>query len=210
MKITPMEINNKEFKKVIRGYNPEEVDEFLDKIVEDYEEAFKENAVLKEKLAAINEKVDHYAKIENTIQSTLLLAQNTAEQAKINAQKEADIIVRKANETAQRILDKSHEDVIKINTEFDNVKQEFIKFRAKFRNFMNTQLETFDDLEKDYVKNFNITKTTDEITEKGIVIDDEIDNNIEEIQEPIRVEEEIVEDDLNDEINDIKSFFANK
>ena len=210
MKLSPMEINNKEFKKVLRGYSPEEVDEFLDKIVEDYEEVFKENAVLKEKLSSINEKVDHYAKIENTIQSTLLLAQNTAEQAKMNAQKEADIIVRKANETAQRILDKSHEDVIKINTEYDNVKQEFVKFRAKFRNFMNTQLETFDDLEKDYVKNFNITKTTDEITEKGIVIDDEVKNEFEEVQEPIRVEEEIIEDNLNDEINDIKSFFANK
>ena len=55
MKLTPMDINNKEFKKIIRGYNPEEVDEFLDKIVEDYEALYKENANLKEKVAAMKD-----------------------------------------------------------------------------------------------------------------------------------------------------------
>ena len=50
MKLTPMDINNKEFKRVLRGYCPEEVDEFLDQIVEEYEILFKENTALKEKL----------------------------------------------------------------------------------------------------------------------------------------------------------------
>ena len=48
MKLTPMEISNKEFKRGLRGYSVEEVDEFLDKIVEDYEGLFKENTSLKE------------------------------------------------------------------------------------------------------------------------------------------------------------------
>ena len=80
MKLTPMDINNKEFKRVLRGYCPEEVDEFLDQIVEEYEILFKENTALKEKLENSNDKIEHYSKIENTIQNTLLLAQNTAEQ----------------------------------------------------------------------------------------------------------------------------------
>ena len=108
MKLTPMDINNKEFKRVLRGYCPEEVDEFLDQIVEEYEILFKENTALKEKLENSNDKIEHYSKIENTIQNTLLLAQNTAEQAKANAQKEADVIIKSANDTAQRILDKAH------------------------------------------------------------------------------------------------------
>ena len=162
MKLTPMDINNKEFKRVLRGYCPEEVDEFLDQIVEEYEILFKENTALKEKLENSNDKIEHYSKIENTIQNTLLLAQNTAEQAKANAQKEADVIIKSANDTAQRILDKAHNDVIQINDEYDRVKQEFTKFRAKFRSFMNFQIDTFDDLEKDFIKNFNITKPEDQ------------------------------------------------
>lgn len=202
MKITPMDINNKEFKKALRGYNPEEVDEFLDEVVDNYEELFKENAILKERISALNDKVDHYSKIENTIQNTLLLAQNTAEQAKATAQKEADIIVKNANETAQRILDKAHNDVLQINDEYDRVKQEFVKFRAKFRNFMNTQLETFDDLERECIKHFNISQPGD-VEKKGIHIDSESESetNFNDIKE---------EQFQGNEMDEIKSYFANK
>lgn len=202
MKLTPMDINNKEFKRVLRGYCPEEVDEFLDQIVEEYETLFKENTSLKEKLENSNDKIEHYTKIENTIQNTLLLAQNTAEQAKANAQKEADVIIKSANDTAQRILDKAHNDVIQINDEYDSVKQEFIKFRAKFRSFMNFQIDTFDDLEKDFVKNFNISKPEEDIEEQGI----KVEFNDEEDKTELK---EIYEEETHfDDVNEIKSFFA--
>lgn len=206
MKLTPMDINNKEFKRVLRGYCPEEVDEFLDQIVEEYEILFKENTALKEKLENSNDKIEHYSKIENTIQNTLLLAQNTAEQAKANAQKEADVIIKSANDTAQRILDKAHNDVIQINDEYDRVKQEFTKFRAKFRSFMNFQIDTFDDLEKNFIKNFNITKPEDqtEIEEpQGIQIDFE-----EEKEEKTELKDIYEVETHFDDVNEIKSFFA--
>ncbi|WP_055667658.1 DivIVA domain-containing protein [Desnuesiella massiliensis] len=198
MKLTPMDINNKEFKKVLRGYDSEEVDEFLDKIVEDYEELFKENSVLKEKITAMNEKIEHYSKIESTIQNTLLLAQNAAEQAKFSAQKESEIIIKSANDNAQRILDKAHNDVMGVNEEYDKIKQEFIKFRAKFRNFMNVQLQTFDDLEKDFVKNYSIgTPLEEDIREKAIEPVENLDlKNLDE------------DDYKTEDLDAIKSFFA--
>ncbi|AQM58891.1 DivIVA domain-containing protein [Clostridium baratii] len=197
MKLTPMDINNKEFKRGLRGYLQDEVDEFLDDVVDNYEELYKENAKLKEKIEVLNEQVEHYAKIESTIQNTLVLAQNAADQAKESSQKEAELIVKNANETAQRIVDKAHNDVIQINDEFDRVKQEFIKFRAKFRNFINTQLETFDDLEKDLNKNYSIsTPVEEEIGIKDIAYEESYNE----------VNEEVSQDDLKE----IKSFFANK
>ncbi|MNM41516.1 MULTISPECIES: DivIVA domain-containing protein [Clostridium] len=196
MKITPMDISNKEFKKGLRGYNPEEVDEFLDEIVDNYEELYKDNALLKEKVSALSEKIEHYGKIENTIQNTLLLAQNAAEQARSSAKKEADMLVKNANDTAQKILDKAHADVVQINDEFDRIKQEFIKFRAKFRNFMNTQLETFDDLEKDFIKNYNITNPLEDIEEKEVAVDLNLNDEDEE--------------EISNDLDQIKSFFANK
>lgn len=198
MKLTPMDINNKEFKRGLRGYNPDEVDEFLDEVVDNYEELYKENSKLKEKLDVLGEQVGHYAKIETTIQNTLVLAQNAADQAKETSQKEAELIVKNANETAQRIVDKAHNDVIQINDEFDRVKQEFIKFRAKFRNFINTQLETFDDLEKDINKSYSI----------GTPVDEEI--GIKEIAYEQEDMQPVNEDVSTNELDEIKSFFANK
>lgn len=161
MKITPVDITNKEFRKMLRGYDPEEVDEFLDQIVEDYEELFKENSLLKEKINAMNEKIEHYSKIESTIQNTLLLAQNAAEQAKVSSQKEADVVIKHANDSAKKILDKAHTDVVSITQEYDRLKQEFVKFRAKFRNFITVQMDTFEDLEKDFIKNYNLNNVRD-------------------------------------------------
>lgn len=198
MKLTPMDINNKEFKRGLRGYNPDEVDEFLDEVVDNYEEIYKENGKLKEKLEVLEEQVSHYAKIEGTIQNTLVLAQNAADQAKEASQKEAEVIIKNANETAQRIVDKAHNDVIQINSEFDRVKQEFIKFRAKFRNFINAQLETFDDLEKDVTKNYAISTPIDE--EIGIK-----DVSYEEYTSSPSNDEV-----STSELDEIKSFFANK
>jgi cell division initiation protein len=206
MKLTPMDINNKEFKKGLRGYHSDEVDEFLDEVVDNYEELYKENANLKEKLNNLNEKVDHYSKIETTIQNTLILAQNAAEQAKNSAQKEAELMLKNANETAQKIMDKAHGDVIHINDEYEKVKQEFIKFRAKYRNFMNTQLETFDDLEKDFIKNYNVS---DPIEEEEVIQEKIVEKQLELVNEKeVKSDETQEYASLSDELNEIKSFFV--
>lgn len=211
MKLTPMDINNKEFKRGLRGYNVEEVDEFIDEIIENYEELYKDNAKLKEKLSGATEQIEHYTNIENTIQNTLILAQNAADQAKSTAEKEADMLVKNANEAAQRIMDKAHNDVLVLNDEYEGIKQEFIKFRAKFRNFMNTQLETFDDLERDVLKNYNVSKPVEEKESRL----EEIKEKIEEENKEVKIDfseeniKSIENGILKDDINEIKSFFAN-
>ncbi|MBE6054147.1 MAG: DivIVA domain-containing protein [Clostridium sartagoforme] len=195
MKLTPMDISNKEFKKGFRGYDSDEVDEFINDIIENYEELYKENSRLKENLSRVNEKIEHYVKIENTIQNTLLLAQNAAEQARETSQKESEMIIKDANETAKRIIDKAHSDVISINDEYEKIKQEFIKFRAKFRNFMNAQTETFDELEKDLTKNYNVSEPIENKESKSSL---ELSHkNIEEVNEV-----------FTDDMDEIKSFFA--
>ena len=238
MKLTPMDINNKEFKRGLRGYNPEEVDEFLDEVIENYEQLYKDNSKLKEKVTLANEQIEHYKKIESTIQNTLLLAQNAEDQAKTSAEKEADMVIKNANETAQRILDKAHNDVLELNDEYEKMKQEFIKFRAKFRNFMNTQLQTFDDLEKDVLKNYNVLSSEEQIKNEEIQKEEDINNEVrielekaevvkeqeeEEKEETIKEKEVNLDDtidfginsigkhdvkDQKDEIDEIKSFFA--
>ncbi len=197
MKMTAMDIMGKEFKKAMRGYNIDDVDEFLEKISEDYEAIYKENAILKEKMDVFEDKLDHYSKMESTIQSTLVLAQNAAEQAKLSSQNEAELIIRNANDSAKKILDKAHLDVLNINDEFDRTKQEFAKFRGKFRNFMVTQMEMFEALEKDFNKNYSISTVVEDHAEDAKLV--------------VATEKETEEFEYNTaEIEDIKNFFVDK
>lgn len=207
MKLTSMDINNKDFKKVLRGYDQDEVDEFLDKISEDYEKVYKENSSLKEKVVILNEKLQHYAKLEETIQNTLVLAQNAAEQAKKSAKKEADLVLKNANDTSKQIIDKANGEVVKITEDYDNIKQEFIKFRTKYRTFMNSQLDMFNNLENDFEKNYNIA-TTQELKEKGAESLKSKDTNKDEGKNEELKSLEDNEENFNNDLNEIKSFFV--
>ena len=207
MKITSMDISNKEFKKVIRGYSSDEVDEFLEKISEDYEVIYKENSSLKEKGFTLNEKLEHFSKMEETIHNTLVLAQSSAEQAKLSAQKEAELIIRNANDSSKRIVDKAHNDILQINDEYDKIKQDFIKFRAKFRNFMNAQLETFNDLENDLVKNYNVGLAVEEKSIERITNEDKL-FDFNENNEWDGKAKDIKNEVFNNSLDEIKSFFT--
>jgi len=200
-----MDINNKEFNKSLRGYNGDEVDEFLDKVSNDYEIMYKENSNLREKATFLEEKLEHHVKIESTIQSTLVLAQNAAEQAKSCAQKEAELIIKSANDSSKRMLDKAHDDVININDEYERSKLEFAKFRTKFRSFMNCQVEMFDGLESDYFKKYNVgNEISSEDNDKKI----DLKNSIESECSNLTLKNIDEKDFYAEDMEEIKSFFA--
>ncbi|MCX7883436.1 MAG: DivIVA domain-containing protein [Caloramator sp.] len=144
MSITPNEISNKEFKKAFRGYDIDDVDEFLDQILEDYEKLYKECMEQKEKIVQLNEKLEQYSNIETTLQSTLLLAQGAAEQAKDAAKKESELILKNAQEQANEIINKAQQNVLQINKEYEILKQEYNMFRSRFRSLLEAQLRELD------------------------------------------------------------------
>jgi len=108
MKLTPLDIHHKEFRRAIRGYNEEEVDVFLDHVAEEFERVFKENIEQKEQNEEMKEKLKQYEGIEQTLQKALLTAQQAADEVQNNAQKESELIVKdaelKAKEIIQQIL----------------------------------------------------------------------------------------------------------
>ncbi len=142
MAITPNEISNKDFKKVFRGYDIDEVDEFLEQLVDDYEKIYKENLSLKEKINLLNEKIEHYSNIEGTLQNTLILAQTAAEQAKDNSKRDAELIIKDAQETANNIIRKAEEHVLEINKEHEMLKQNYSMFKSRFEGMLKAQLES--------------------------------------------------------------------
>ena len=103
--ITPMDIHNKTFSRGLRGYSQEEVDAFLQELASDYERIYREHREMEEEMDTVKTKLRNYEKMESTMSSTLVMAQETAENVKRNAQKEAELAVREAqNEAHQKIL----------------------------------------------------------------------------------------------------------
>lgn len=154
MRITSTDIDSKEFKKSFRGYDIDDVNDFLNDVAETYDELYKENSSYKEKINNYEEKVENYKRIEETIQNTLVLAQGASEQVKQAARKESESIIQDAKDSARNILEQANNNVIKINEEYSRVKQEFEKFKIVFKNFMNNQLDVFEALDNEFEKQY--------------------------------------------------------
>ena len=102
--ITPMDIHNKDFSKGIRGYAPDEVDSFLQDLVADYEQIYREHREMEEEMETLRAKLSNFEKMEETMHNTLRLAKDTAESVKKNARKEADLALAQAETERRRIL----------------------------------------------------------------------------------------------------------
>ena len=102
--ITPMDIHNKTFSRGLRGYSQEEVDAFLQELASDYERIYREHREREEEMDTVKTKLRNYEKMESTMSSTLVMAQETAENVKRNAQKEAELAVREAQNEAHHII----------------------------------------------------------------------------------------------------------
>ncbi|HME81856.1 MAG TPA: DivIVA domain-containing protein [Candidatus Eremiobacteraceae bacterium] len=104
MKITPVDIQHKQFKKALQGYAREEVDSFLDEIIETLEVEIDERAKLEARVGELQEKVAQYKAMEESLQSALVLAQRTADEVKASAHKEADLVKQSAKLDLEQVL----------------------------------------------------------------------------------------------------------
>lgn len=147
--ITPMDIRNKEFKKAFKGYKEDEVDEFLDKVIGDYERIYRENIELKDRIAIDNERIESYNSMEKSLQSTLLIAQTTAEDIISNSRKKAEMIIKEAEEQARRIIEDANTNVIKVNKDFEELKKEVQVFKTRFKTLLESELEALNATLKD-------------------------------------------------------------
>ncbi|KAA0548011.1 DivIVA domain-containing protein [Bacillus sp. BGMRC 2118] len=144
MPLTPLDIHNKEFSRGFRGYDEDEVNEFLDQVIKDYEMVIREKKELEEKLNDQKEKLGHFSNIEETLNKSILIAQETAEEVKRNATKEAKLIVKEAEKNSDRIINESLAKARKVAIEIDELKKQSKVFRNRFRMLIQAQLEMLD------------------------------------------------------------------
>ncbi len=145
MVLTPLEIYNKEFKKSLRGYNEEDVDAFIDKVMTDYEKLYKENLDLLEQLEQYKVNIQQYKKIEETLHNSIIVAQQTAEEVKRNADERASLLVQKAEQQANEILREAEERVTKARHSYQELIQKTNLFKIQLRAYFKAQLEALDE-----------------------------------------------------------------
>jgi len=142
--LTPLDIHNKEFGRSLRGYNEDEVNEFLDRVIKDYEGLIRENRSLEEKIAGLEERLHHFQALEETLSKSIIVAQETAEEVKANARKEAQLIVKESEKNADRIINEALVKSRKMAMEIDEIQKQASIFRARFRSLVQAQLEMLD------------------------------------------------------------------
>jgi cell division initiation protein len=141
MPLTPLDIHNKEFGRSFRGYDEDEVNEFLDQIIKDYEALIRDNKELQNQVTALQERLDHFANIEETLSKTIIVAQEAADEVKNNAKKEAQLILKEAEKNADRIINESLARSRKIALEIEELKKQASVYRTRFRTLVEAQLE---------------------------------------------------------------------
>ncbi|WP_026476420.1 DivIVA domain-containing protein [Alkaliphilus transvaalensis] len=139
--ITPLDIQNKEFKRGLRGYKEDEVDEFLDQVMVDYEKLYKENMELKDKVERASQQMDQYKNIEETLKNTLVVAQNAAEEVRANATKQADLIVKDAESRGKEIIEKANREVDKVKQEYEEIKKHMQIFKTRYKTLLQSQID---------------------------------------------------------------------
>ncbi|QPC46273.1 DivIVA domain-containing protein [Mangrovibacillus cuniculi] len=141
MPLTPLDIHNKEFSRGFRGYDEDEVNEFLDQIIKDYEIILREKKELEEKLYGMTERLGHFTNIEETLNKSIIVAQEAAEEVRRNSQKEAKLIVREAEKNADRIVNESLTKARRIAMEIEELKKQSKVFRNRFKMLIEAQLD---------------------------------------------------------------------
>ncbi len=139
--LTPLDIHNKEFTRGFRGYDEDEVNEFLDQIIKDYEAVLREKKDLFEKMQDLETKLEHFNNIEQTLNKSILIAQESAEEVRRNAQKEAQLIVKEAEKNADRIINDALSKSRKIMIENEELKKQASVYRIRFKMLVEAQLE---------------------------------------------------------------------
>jgi cell division initiation protein len=139
--LTPTDIHNKEFTRSFRGFDEDEVNEFLDQVIKDYEDVIRERDEVKERLNEQTERLGHFTNIEETLNKSILVAQETAEEVKGNATKESKLIIKEAEKNADRIVDEALSRARQISVEVEELKKQAKVFRTRLKMLVEAQME---------------------------------------------------------------------
>lgn len=141
MNYTPDELHNMDFKKTFMGYSEDQVNEVLDNVIEDYNEYTRKNKELDDKLTVLEQGVEHYRKMEESLENTLMVARQSGNEIKNNAREKADNIIKDAEIRAEKIIIDARGELARLQNEYEDLKKNINVFKSKAELSLSSQLE---------------------------------------------------------------------
>ncbi|MFC6274595.1 DivIVA domain-containing protein [Levilactobacillus tangyuanensis] len=184
MVLSPLDIHNKEFGTKMRGYNVDEVNDFLDQVIKDYQITLNNNKDLEEQLDAANEKLKYFNDLKDSLNQSILVAQEAADKVKANSQKESEIIIREAQKQSSdivseatnkgnQIMAEASKRAKKLAVETDDLKKSTRVFRQRLQVMLESQLEVVKSNDWDSLLKEGSMSSYEEIKK---VVGDRLDN----------------------------------
>ncbi len=146
------------FNRTLRGYDPEEVNSFLDKVIGQVEQMVDEIKEKDKKIRqleslekenqALKEKLVQYERIEHTLNRAIMMAQKTSEQIKINAHKESETMLNDAKQNANRIINEALLKAEKAERDASTLQRNINIFKRRVRDIVEAQLEVVNELDE--------------------------------------------------------------
>ncbi len=146
------------FNRTLRGYDPEEVNSFLDNVIKQVEQMLKEMddkdreimdlRHLREENRILREKISDYRKMEDTMNKTIFVAQKTSDQMRLDASRERDLIIKDAKNNADRILNEALIKAEKTQKEAMQLKRNIIIFKRKIKDIVEAQLDVVNEIDR--------------------------------------------------------------
>lgn len=156
MKITPIEIQQHQFRTRMLGYDSSAVDQFLEMVADELERLHKQNHELKETLARTRTVLDQMKDREQALQATLITAQQVTEELKSSARKEADIVMVDARLQGEQIMRSAEERRLQLIRDIQEIKRQKISFESSLRALIDGHLKLLD------METIAITESEDE------------------------------------------------
>lgn len=160
MALTPADIHNKAFSTKFRGYDEDEVNEFLEQVMKDYENVLKKNEELQQTILSNEAKIAHFTTIEETLQKSILIAQEAAEDVRRNAMQESKLIVKESEKNADRIVNDALARARKIAVEVEDLKKQSKVFRSRFKMMVEAQLDLIKTEDWDQLLQYELDTTS--------------------------------------------------
>jgi cell division initiation protein len=149
LRITPLDIRNHAFPRMLGGYARDEVDAFLDMVSDDYEALLREAQAARENVIRLEVQVEKLSFNETILQETLTTAQRLSEDLKRTAVKEAETVIGEAEVRAEKVLDAAHRRATRLAGDLREMKQLRTRLAASVRSTIDTHLGLLDALAKD-------------------------------------------------------------
>ena len=143
-RITVVDIQHRSFKRALQGYDRTDVDKFLDEIIESLEDEATARAAFEAEIADLKERISHFKAMEDSLQSTLLLAQRTADEVKAAAHKEADLIKQEARLQSEREIGSLGDKVDESRREHQRMLDIAEKAKSEIRSLLLSHLALID------------------------------------------------------------------